>query len=76
MAWSTKAKKNKYQARVDKAEYHRWRAAGCCVRCGLPTRLNKRGLPYVHCFDHQLFAAKHTKKFLDKKRNQRKVQTL
>lgn len=73
MAWSTKAKKNAYQASWDKKKVARWREAGNCIRCGAPCKVNPHtGRPFAHCFKHQQRAAKHTKIYLDRTRNRKK----
>lgn len=58
MAYATKAKLRAYQRRWDNAKAARWRRAGCCVNCGLPTTPNPgTGKPFARCFAHRLYHA-------------------
>ena len=52
----------------------RWRAIGCCVRCGVPAQMNKRtGRHFLHCLEHRIIVSAYTQKYLAKRRNQQEA---
>jgi len=52
--WTAREKARAYFATWRRTVQQRWRHAGACVSCGLPTEKNPRtGKPFARCFKHR-----------------------